>query len=226
MFKEFFMIFSLIIVHEIGHLSLGLYFKWNIKNITIYPFGGCIKFDDKINRPIKEEFLILIFGPIFQIIFFLIIYILFLNGFISYRNINIMKSYNLALLIFNLLPIYPLDGGMLVNLLLQEKISYRKSNKIAIVISFITIILALCIYKNINFLLMSILIIFELLLYIKRQSYLYNKFLLERYIDKIRFKKYKTINNKNNFYRDKTHVILFNNKYITEKDYLEKRYEE
>lgn len=226
MFKEFFMIFSLIIVHEIGHLSLGLYFKWNIKNITIYPFGGCIKFDDKINRPIKEEFLILIFGPIFQIIFFLIIYILFLNGFISYRNINIMKSYNLALLIFNLLPIYPLDGGMLVNLLLQEKISYRKSNKIAIVISFITIILALCIYKNINFLLMSILIIFELLLYIKRQSYLYNKFLLERYINKIRFKKYKTINNKNNFYRDKTHVILFNNKYITEKDYLEKRYEE
>ena len=226
MFKEFFMIFSLIIVHEIGHLSLGLYFKWNIKNITIYPFGGCIKFDDKINRPIKEEFLILIFGPIFQIIFFLIIYILFLNGFISYRNINIMKSYNLALLIFNLLPIYPLDGGMLVNLLLQEKISYRKSNKIAIVISFITIILALCIYKNINFLLMSILIIFELLLYIERQSYLYNKFLLERYINKIRFKKYKTINNKNNFYRDKTHVILFNNKYITEKDYLEKRYEE
>ena len=226
MFKEFFMIFSLIIVHEIGHLSLGLYFKWNIKNITIYPFGGCIKFDDKINRPIKEEFLILIFGPIFQVIFFLIIYILFLNGFISYRNINIMKSYNLALLIFNLLPIYPLDGGMLVNLLLQEKISYRKSNKIAIVISFITIILALCIYKNINFLLMSILIIFELLLYIERQSYLYNKFLLERYINKIRFKKYKTINNKNNFYRDKTHVILFNNKYITEKDYLEKRYEE
>lgn len=225
MSKEFFMIFSLIIVHEIGHLSLGIYFKWNIKNITIYPFGGCIKFDDKINKPIKEELLILIFGPIFQFIFYLLLVFLSLNGFISYRNINIIKYYNYALLIFNLLPIYPLDGGMLLNLLLQKKIPYKISNKIAIIISFITIIIALGIYKNINFLLMSLLIIFELIIYIKRQDYLYNKFLLERYIDKLRFKKHKTINNKNNFYKDKSHVILFNNKYITEKDYLEKRYE-
>ena len=30
----------------------------NIKSINFYPFGGLIKFDDYINRPIREEFLI------------------------------------------------------------------------------------------------------------------------------------------------------------------------
>ena len=71
MFKEFFMVFSLIIIHELGHLTMAVYYKWNLDKISIYPFGGCVKFNEKINKPIKEEFIILISGPLMQIFFFI-----------------------------------------------------------------------------------------------------------------------------------------------------------
>ena len=76
MFKEFSMVFLIIIIHELGHLFMAKYYKWNFDKIVIYPFGGCTKFDEKINRPMKEELLILISGPSIQIILFLIIIVL------------------------------------------------------------------------------------------------------------------------------------------------------
>ena len=224
MFKEFFMIFSLILIHELGHLLMALIYKWNLSNITIYPFGGCVKFDDKINRPIKEEFLILIMGPIFQIIFYFILYFLHTKGFITYRNINIIKSYNYTLLIFNLLPIYPLDGGRILNLVLNRFIPYKKSNKLVILISVFMILISLLFYRNVNYTLMGILLFSEVLVYFKRQDYLYNRLLLERYINSFKFKKVKIIKNKDSMYKDKRHIILYRDKYITEKDYLKKRF--
>ena len=74
MYKDFLIIFLIIIIHEFGHLLMALLFKWNIDKISIYPYGGCVKFNEKINRPLKEELLILISGPFFQILFFIIIY--------------------------------------------------------------------------------------------------------------------------------------------------------
>ena len=49
MFKEFSMVFALIIVHEMGHFLAAHHFKWNLDKIAVYPFGGCVKFDEKIN---------------------------------------------------------------------------------------------------------------------------------------------------------------------------------
>ena len=79
-------------------------------------------------------------------------------------------------------------------------------------------------YKNLNFILMSILLLLELFLYLKRQDYLYNRMLLERYMNKHNFKKGKIINNKDSMYKEKRHVLFFKNKYITEKDYLKERF--
>ena len=45
---------------------------------------------------------------------------------------------------------------------------------------------------------MSTFLIIEITLYLKRQDYLFNKFLLERYLNNYKFKKIKIINNKNN----------------------------
>ena len=218
------MIFSLILVHELGHLFTSLLYKWNLSSITIYPFGGCIKFDDRINRPIKEELLILLSGPLFQIMFFFFLCFLSTKGFITYRNISLIKSYNYTLLIFNLLPIYPLDGGRILNLVLNYFFPYKKSNKFVIIVSILMIFLSICFYKNINFVLMGILLFSEVLVYLKRQDYLYNRLLLERYINPCFYKRFKIIKSKDLVYKDKRHTILYKGKYITEKDYLNKRF--
>ena len=224
MLKEFLMVFFIIIFHEIGHLLMAKYFKWNFDKICIYPFGGCTKFDEKINRPLHEEFLILINGPLFQIILFFIVTILLDQGLITYRNYIIFNNYSLTLLVFNLLPIYPLDGGRILNIIMNYFLPYKKGNLYIIFISSLTLIIILFCYKNLNFLLMSLLLFFEIFLYFKRQNFLYNKMLLERYMYSFPFKKFKVVKNKDSLYKDRNHVIYYENKYITEKEYLKKRF--
>ena len=96
---------------------MARYYKWDFDKIAIYPFGGCTKFDEKINRPMKEELLILLNGPFFQILLFIIIFLLQKEGLITFRNYTIFKHYHYTLLFFNLLPIYPLDGGRILNII-------------------------------------------------------------------------------------------------------------
>ncbi len=224
MYKEFMIIFSLIIIHELGHLSASLIFKWNLDKICIYPFGGCVKFNEKLNKPLYEEFLILISGPMTQMLYFLIICVMFDNNLISYRNYLLFKNYNFALLFFNLLPIYPLDGGKILNIVLNYIFPFKKGNKIAVYVSFLFIVFILFKSSNTNLTCMVLVLFYEVFIYLRRQDYLYNRFLLERYLDKFNFKKVKTIKGFNNFYKDSKHVIKKDNKYVTEKEYLKGRF--
>lgn len=218
------MVFFIIIIHELGHLLMARYYKWDFDKIAIYPFGGCTKFDEKINRPMKEELLILLNGPFFQILLFIIIFLLQKEGLITFRNYTIFKHYHYTLLFFNLLPIYPLDGGRILNIMINYILPYKKGNKLVIIISTFIILIMLFLYKNLNFTLMGILLLFELIIYFKRQNFLYNRMLLERYMFPFKFNKLKIIKNKNSMYKDKRHIILYKDKYITEKDYLNQRF--
>ncbi len=225
MFKEFFMIFIIIIIHELGHLIVAIILKWNTGKIKIYPFGGCCNFEEIINKPLKEELLILIAGPITQMFAFIIVS--FLNTKIPImipRNYQIFKSYNYAILFFNLLPVYPLDGGRILNIICYYILPYKISNRIIVFISFVILIIQFYQYKNLNFAIMMIILIIEIIMYYKRQNHLYNRFLLERYLNSYSFKKEKIINNKDNMYKDKRHVIFYKNKYITEREYLKQRF--
>ena len=75
-FKIYIILMFILIIHELGHIIASLYFKWKIDKIIILPFGCLIKYNELINRPIKEEFIIAIMGIIFQILFTIKIWIL------------------------------------------------------------------------------------------------------------------------------------------------------
>ena len=194
-------------------------FKIEIKEIYIYPLGGISKLKIDLNiNPIKE-FLILIMGPLFQL----------LGSFILIRimpyNKEIINIYNYGILGFNLLPIYPLDGGKLLKLVLDNFITYKNSFKLTIIISYLIVFIIWLINKStINILVM---ISFLVLLITKEKSklnYYYQKFILERYLNNYKFKNSKIISNDNNFYRNKKHIIKSNDKYYLEREYLEKMY--
>ena len=224
MYKEFLIIFFIIIVHEIGHLIMALIFKWKLDKISIYPYGGLVKFNEKINRPLREELLILISGPLVQVILFMIITIIFRFNLISFRNYNLFKTYHYTLLLFNLLPIYPLDGGRILNILANYLLPYKKGNKLVGLFSILVIFLVVISIKNINLVFMSILLLFEIYKYFKNQDYLYNKLLLERYLGNYNFKRFKIINDKELMYKERKHLIKIKDKYLKERDYLKERF--
>ena len=64
-----------------------------------------------------------------QFLFYLGIVYLYRKGYVREYTYNLYTLYNNRMIFFNLLPIYPLDGGRIVNLLLGKVINYNLSNK-------------------------------------------------------------------------------------------------
>ena len=192
----------------------------NVKYIYIYPLGGISKFNMLLNDYIWKELLILLAGPLTQNI----AYIILIN--IFNRDREVILIYHLSILIFNLLPIYPLDGGRIVNLLFNIFIPYKKSLQLIVKISYITTLIIFIIQKNITINII-VMLLFLLILIHKEENkvnFIYNKFLLERVMNNYNFKRRKMINNITNFYRNRTHLIKENGKVCEEKEYLTKKY--
>ena len=230
LFKEFIVLFSIIIVHEIGHVLAALYYRFNIYKIYLYPFGGYIKFNDKLNRALKEEFVVLICGPLLQIGYYLLLSFLHNIGLIQVNTFNMIVNYHYSLLFFNLLPIFPLDGSKLINIIMSKFISFKQSHLIMLYISYAVLFLSLFstryISLNVNIYLLLILLFTKLITEGKNHKTIFNRFLLERYLYKFNFKKTKIIKGQKLFrmMRDKKHLFLVDNKEVTEKEMLRKRY--
>lgn len=211
-------IFSIIIlIHEFGHFITGYLLKWKVVKIDLYPYGGCTIFNNDINTSLKKELIVTIMGPIFQIV---IIYLL--SFIVDIDNFKIFMEYSKLILFFNLLPIYPLDGGKLLNVFFNFFLSYRDSFRITIFLSYFLFVLFLFIILFFQFNLLFILVLFLLGISIikeNKKGYIYfNKLLLERYINDYDFKKRKKITSIYKLKKDYYHYING----IDEKKYLKK----
>lgn len=231
LFKEFLVFTSIIIVHEAGHLLTALLLKWRVKKISIYPFGGYITFDEILNKPINEEFLIVISGVLMQTLYFIIIIFLYNNLYISDSLFIMFKHYHMSIFLFNLIPIYPLDGIKIVNLFLCKYFNYNLSHKISIIISTIFLVLfsyiSIIYYLNMNMIMMISLLLNQIIKEKKNHNNLCSKFIFERYLYHLKFKKIRVIKNSkgDNLYRDYKHVFNKNGEYITEKKMLKNKFE-
>ena len=159
-------------------------------------------------------------GPLTQVVF-----IYLLKYFIDYSNLVVFERYSNWILIFNLLPIYPLDGGKLIQLVLCKFVSYYLSCKIIIYFSwfFFSSLLLFSTIFHFQFILLFILLVLGITLFkeIKKMPFYYQRFLLERYTKEYKFSKIKKISNLTQMRRDRIHMISN----LPEKDYL-KRYME
>ena len=214
---------SLILVHELGHYIVAKALNFNVIKIIIYPYGGLTKLDDLINKNINKELLISISGILFQLLFFFIIVILYKNNIIRLYTYNLYREYNKILILFNILPIYPLDGFKILKLLLEKFVPYKVTNILTLIISVISIIIILVFNVfcgNYSFVMIIVILLNYIYIYFKNFSFLYNRFLFLLYLYKIRYNDTIIIKNKNYFYKNKSHIIKNNKKYEKEESFL------
>ncbi|WP_026906328.1 M50 family metallopeptidase [Paucisalibacillus globulus] len=185
-FVEMFVILTIVLFHELGHYVAAAYFKWRINKVMLWIFGGVMDTDEHGNRPVKEEFIVTIAGP-FQhvIIYFLMIFASFFSLLPS-SIIETVNIYNTTILIFNLLPIWPLDGGKLLFFLLSKRFSFQKAYHMIIISSMYLCLVILGVQLLFfSFTLSSFLIIVFLLLENhsewKKRHFVFIRFLLNRY---------------------------------------------
>lgn len=179
-------IFLIVLFHELGHIFFIKLFKYKIINVTLYPFGGITKIDKDINTPLNKELLIACGGIIFQLILFIIIYFVPINVITK----ELLYKYNMSILLFNILPIIPLDGSIIINSLLNKIFSYKVSYYLYIIISIIFSIFYLFFnyWYSLNNYLIVLLFIIKTYYAIKNYKYLKTRFLLERYLNKYEYK--------------------------------------
>ena len=223
-FKEVIILYTIIFIHELGHLFFIKLFNKDILEIKIYSFGGITKYNSLVNHNIKEELLIAISGIINQILIIIIYRLLFRFNIINNYTYLLFNRLNMSLLLFNLLPIIGLDGEKIIHLLLEFFIPYIKVNNISITISLIALILFIInsIKLKINIIFVLSFLLYKIIYFIKNRKYLENKFFLERYLYDIPYKRVVFIHNSNinNMYQERFHFLNF----INEKKYLESKY--
>lgn len=218
---HFIILSFLIIIHEMGHVLIAYYHHVFVKEIYIYPLGGISRFDMDLNIHSYKEFMILIGGGLFQQVAYFILTVLFPS------KIELIQYYHYHILLFNLLPIFPLDGGRICCLLLENIFPFRMSRDITLGISIIMILIILFsrIDITINKFVMVMFLIVLVFKEFQKREILYQEFLLERYLKKYRFRKSKIISSDKLFYRDRHHLLKVNGVYILEEDYLIKKYD-
>src|SRR5690625_7588673 len=69
-FMELSIILAIVLFHELGHFLFARLFHWRIHSIMLWVFGGVMKTEEHGNKPIHEDALVTIAGPLQHIIIY------------------------------------------------------------------------------------------------------------------------------------------------------------
>lgn len=138
---EYVALFGIVLLHEFGHAFACRQVGGQADQIVLWPLGG-VAFVNPPRRPGAVLWSIAA-GPLVNVVLFpvlsILVWLLRSSGIsldLFTLVLNIWKI-NLALLIFNLLPVYPLDGGQILRALLWFPLGEIRSLQIASIIGVI-----------------------------------------------------------------------------------------
>ena len=172
------------LIHELGHMVVGILLKFKPVNLEILPYGLSIGFevkDEDCNRKIwkgnlltVKKIIIALAGPLTNLAI-IILFLLFDFNLFGLEQELIIYS-NILIGLFNLIPIYPLDGGRIVkgilHLLFGLELSFAYINKISrITVYIITIVGFVLVFYSKN---LAIIIILIYLWYLSLRYTAYN----------------------------------------------------
>lgn len=179
-FRLLFLQYLIAFIHEIFHCIGALIFKLNINQIYFLPFGFYAEIDDLYNVKWYQELIIIILGPLSFFFSLILINYLFINNYISYLLYTEISKTNILILLFNLLPIYPLDGYRILKILLELLFPEKKTLRIMNIISLIaTLLLTIYAFNHYQIFIISFLIISQINLF-KNIKNIYRKFLISK----------------------------------------------
>ena len=122
-----------LVVHELFHLVVAKRFGYLPNRLKITAFGASLEgFDDFL---IEDEIKIILAGPFFNFCVIVFCYLSFWFYPESYCYLNCVLEVNLSILIFNMIPIFPLDAGRILLCFVSKKLGRLKAVKVVKYIS-------------------------------------------------------------------------------------------
>ncbi len=144
-YKKILLGFTWAILHELVHIIVAKKYNVDLYNMSINVTGVKAELKDLDDINDRETLMIFSSGPLFNLVAFIILWLIREKFNVSYLDSSI--SINIGLVFFNMLPAYPLDGIRLYEVILGKRLLYKKAKNILISISFgvsITMLILFC----------------------------------------------------------------------------------
>ncbi|HET7522407.1 MAG TPA: M50 family metallopeptidase [Bacillales bacterium] len=187
-FHEVLMLFTIVFVHEMGHILAALFYRWRIEKIELLPFGGVAQTDEHSNRPLAEECVVILAGPAQHLLLWFAALSLYHASVLDASEYHLFVFHNATILVFNLLPIWPLDGGRLLRVLCSFAYPYKEAIKKSLgfssVLLFLFAVWSLIYYpSHLNLWCVLLFLGFAHFREWQQRNYLFIRFLMGRYYD-------------------------------------------
>ncbi|WP_429819746.1 site-2 protease family protein [Ensifer sp. B1-9] len=133
-------VFLCVVLHEFGHIAAARHFGIKTPDITLLPIGGLARLERNPTKPL-EEFLIAIAGPLVNVVIAGLV-IIVVGGTLGWEQLLSpqdprvdflarLAGVNIFLVVFNMIPAFPMDGGRVLRAILAWRLSWTRATTLA-----------------------------------------------------------------------------------------------